>query len=230
MSADPFIEQESEPQLELSELVDRISVAANGKMHTGLVCKVVAFDAARRTVDVDPVVKQRYTDGTRAPIGILPNIPIGYQSGGGFAVTFPIAVGDHVFVSFAERSIDEWLAQGGDEIEPRDLRRFSLSDGVAVALLESPGLTTPVDGSNMVIGQTSALGAKVTIYASGKVTIGTSAAELLALFGATLTALNTFAAAIVTGTGLPAPTAAAASVLVTQLTGISTLLDTIKGP
>ena len=230
MSADPFIEQADEPQLELSELVDRISVAANGKMHTGLVCKVVAFNAARRTVDVDPVVKQRYTDGTRAPIGILPNIPVGYQSGGGFAVTFPIAVGDHVFVSFAERSLDEWSAQGGSEIEPRDLRRFSLSDGVAVALLESPGLTTPVDGSNMVIGQTSALGARLTIYANGKITIGTSAAELLTLFDATLGALNTFAAAIVTGAGLPAPTAAAASTLVTQVTGIKALLDTIKGP
>lgn len=230
MSADPYIDQVERPELEFSEFIGLLSTAINGKMHTGLVCKVVAFNAERRTVDVDPVVKQRYTTGEREAIGVLPNIPVGYPGGGGFALTFPVAKGDHVFVSFAERSIDEWLNKGGDEIEPRDLRRFSLSDGVAVAMLESPGGTSPVDPSNLVLGQTSANGMKITIYASGKVTIGTSTAELLALIDSTLSALLTFSNAVTAGGGLPAPTAAAATALTTALTPIQASLATIKGP
>lgn len=242
MSSDPFIAQDDAPRRDLSEFLDLLTTVINGKMHTGLVARVKAFDASTRTATVTPVIKQRYVNGDREEIQPLPRVPVGYPGGGGFLMSFPLQAGDHVFVSFSERSIDEWKAHGNKGIEPQSLRRFDLSDGVIVATLEAPGATSPVSGDNMIVGEASVAGAKVTFYGNGKLTIGTTAAELLAILDGTITQLQTLNTAVSAFSGAlsgavdPVVTAAAATLtgaltpITAALAALKSQLSTIKGP
>jgi len=186
-------DQRLEDDLEASAFIDLLTQNINGKMHTGLVCRVEKFSGSGRpTIDVLPVTKARFSDGTRFELPVLPGVPVHYPAGGGLGMTFPLSAGDEVFVSFNERSIDEWKAQGGTGIEPRDLRRFDLSDGVAV----SHHNVTDVDASNLVVGELPT-GMQMCI-GSGQVSIGTPTVELLTEIATSLNQLNTSLTALVT--------------------------------
>jgi hypothetical protein len=227
MSADPYIEQPDDAGRDLPGLLDLHAKQICGKIHTGLVCQVQSF-RDNGTANVQPVTMGRFINGDRFTLPVLVNVPISYPGGGGFRITFPLAPGDFVFVSFSERSIDEWKSQGGRNIAPQSLRRFDLSDGVIVAFLEPPGQADPIDTENFVLGQKAVGGMNLTIYANGKVTIGTSTTELLDLVDQTLTALDVFTTGL--AASLDAATVSSAAALKITLGLISTALSTIKGP
>ncbi len=96
---------------------------------------VEAVDLERQTVTVQPATKARMTqaDGSvhTVPLPLLPDVPIIFPSGGGFALTFPIKPGDECLVVFADRCIDAWW-QSGDVQEQADQRMHDLSDGIAI--------------------------------------------------------------------------------------------------
>lgn len=229
MSADPIIDQSDRPELEPSEFFELLGRRINGKMHTGLVARVASFDAARRTVDAKPVFAQRYSNGDRVPMPLLVGVPVAFPGGAGFELTHPLEAGDYVFVSFAERSLDEWQRRGGADLEPADLRRFDLSDGVAVAMLEPPSLAPAVDAENMVIGEREVGGMKITIYADGKVTIGAGAVELLDQITTLLDALELFFAAT-SGATIEPTLGPAANVTRPIVDAVNTAIKSIKGP
>lgn len=61
---------------------------------------------------------------------LLVDVPVVFQNGGGFALTFPIAPGDEALVVFSSRCIDAWWQSGG--VQPQaELRMHDLSDGFA---------------------------------------------------------------------------------------------------
>lgn len=62
----------------------------------------------------------------------LVDVPVVYQGGGQFVVTFPIAAGDEALVVFASRCIDNWWLQGGTANTQAELRMHDLSDGFAI--------------------------------------------------------------------------------------------------
>ena len=71
-----------------------------------------------------------------------------FPSGGGFTLTFPLAVGDEVYVALAERCIDGWWQSGG--VQPQaEFRMHDLSDGFCfpkvwsqAKKITSPSITT----------------------------------------------------------------------------------------
>lgn len=93
------------------------------------------FDAATQTADVRPALWESHADPTGAevvgPLPVLPSVPVMFSGAGGYAETWPVAVGDPCLVVFADRSIDAWQDTGAAG-DPVDLRRHDLADGIAI--------------------------------------------------------------------------------------------------
>jgi hypothetical protein len=82
-------------------------------------------------VAIRPKVTDENGDVTDVNIPLLVDVPICFTRGGGFSVTVPIAVGDNVLISFADRCIDAWWQNGGVQNQ-EVMRVHDLSDGFAV--------------------------------------------------------------------------------------------------
>ena len=88
-----------------AEPVEALRAALDGRqaeMWTALPGIVQSFDPAAMTVSVQPAVAGRISDeaGKAASVDlpILPDVPVVFPGGGGFALTFPVAAGDECLV------------------------------------------------------------------------------------------------------------------------------------
>lgn len=111
-------------------------------LHTGLPAKVLAFDDSMGSCDVQVLLKRVFIaeDESTQFITIPPihHVPIIYEGGAGWSITYPLAVGDIVFLAFAERSLDDWLeADPGQLVTPTQIRKHDLSDAIALPSLHS---------------------------------------------------------------------------------------------
>jgi hypothetical protein len=163
----------STPELEdvlLEAMDDRLL-----DVHTAVPGKVLRYDVATQTADVQPLVR---AGGVALPV--LPNCPVAFPRGGGFFLSFPLQVGDFVFVVFPENSIDLWRARSGAEGDPGDQRRHSPTSGVALpCLYPSARALSDAHGANLVLGKDG--GTQVHIK-SGQVSIGSeNASDFVAL-------------------------------------------------
>jgi len=156
-------------------------------LHTALPGKVVEYDPAKQKASVQPVIKKRYRDDTIESFPVIESVPVVFPRSGGGSLTFPVTPGDIVLLVFAERSLDKWLELGGEQ-EPNDFGKFQLSDAIAI-----PGLFPFSDESLDPAGENVTLvfnEAKVVLNPDGKIAIGNSTQELLALFDKLLTILQ----------------------------------------
>ncbi len=105
------------------------------KIWTALPGYVVSVDLGAQTVTVQPTIKGITSDAsnndTAVNLPVLPDVPICWPRGGGFALTFPVKAGDEVLVVFASRAIDAWWQSGGVGA-PVEARMHDLSDGFAI--------------------------------------------------------------------------------------------------
>lgn len=105
------------------------------ELHTAIPGKVISYDATKQTAEVLPVVQaaEPREDGgttlTRLPS--IPNVPVQWPRGGGYALHLPLAAGDHVLLVFSEAAIGHWRASG-EIAPPGDLRRGSLGYPIAI--------------------------------------------------------------------------------------------------
>jgi hypothetical protein len=112
------------------------------ELHTGLPAKVLSFDPTTQSCSVQPLLQRVLLDaytGDVQPLTLPPidNVPIQYPGGSGWVLTFPLAPGDIVYLSFCERSIDDWLStpDGSQPTTPFFARRHDLSDAIAIPSL-----------------------------------------------------------------------------------------------
>lgn len=122
-------------------------------MWTALPGIIDAVDLERQTVSVTPAIKgvQPNPDGVFEPVKmpLLVDVPLCFPRAGGFALTFPVAIGDECLVVFSSRCIDEWWAAGGIQ-EAAELRMHDLSDGFAIlAPTSQPKKLADVSSSNV---------------------------------------------------------------------------------
>lgn len=157
-------------------------------LHTCMPGTIVSFDAARQTCEVQPSV-QRVFEGVATNLPLLVDCPVVFPQGGGFALTFPLAAGDEVLVTFAERSIDNWYQAGGQK-PPNEYRMHDLSDGFVI-----PGINNQtrnlggVDTARVAL-RTRAGGTHLTLAANGeaKITAGSSILTMTAAGAVTIDA------------------------------------------
>jgi hypothetical protein len=170
----------------IAEVLTAAIDARLADVHTSIPAKVVRYDAAQCLVDAAPLVRapERQESGRVAylPLPVVTNVPVAFPQGGGFRLTFPLAVGDTVWLSFSEASLERWLRFGG-EVSPEDPRRFALSDAAAF-----PGVRALAGGDAVTAASTDGCvleliggDAKLRLKAGGTVELGTSGADALAL-------------------------------------------------
>ncbi len=119
------------------------------EVHTLLPGEIVKVYPNGQTVDVQILIKrQRNKQGKRVleDIDVLKDVPISYPRVRDYSLTMPIQVGDECMLQFMERSIDNWLLDGG-KAEMGDLRHHSFSDAVAIVGLWNR--TNPVKEYNV---------------------------------------------------------------------------------
>ncbi len=160
----------------LQDLLARFRESMVADLHTALPGKIVKYDESTQKADVQPLIKERYTDESGAQqsreLPVIPSVPVQFPGAGGYRITFPVAVGDTGLIMFAEASLDKWLVSGGT-VDPAEERRHDLTDAIFLpglrdfghALTSAPtdratfgkddGLQIHVDGSKIRIGSNS---------------------------------------------------------------------------
>lgn len=176
-------------------------------VHTSMPGRVLRYDASTQLADIQITVQfsRRGADGERIPYtpAPLPNVPILWGTGGDYSDTWPLEPGDEVWVLFAERSIDEWLVTGHDVVTPSSVRRFSLSDAVALPVKSSRRTVLPADAvadARVIRAPEIRLG---SASATAPVALAPSVASELGGIAATLAALEAWATTV--GAELPTP-------------------------
>ena len=120
-----------------NDQVEAVRAALDGRLSevwTALPGIVESFDAEAETVSVQPAIRGRILqpDGSERLVSLplLVDVPVVFQGGGGFTMTFPVKPGDECLVVFASRCIDAWWQSGGVG-DPLETRQHDLSDGFA---------------------------------------------------------------------------------------------------
>lgn len=129
-------DQEASRTPELEELLTLAVRDFLGDVHTAMPGKVVKYDPSIQKADIKPLIKRRivHEDGSELleELPVIPDVPVQFPRGGGFFLSFPLAIGDLVQLHFQERSIDNYLSGDGEDTDPDEFRMFDLSDAVAV--------------------------------------------------------------------------------------------------
>lgn len=111
-------------------------------VNTAIPAEIVSYDYTQQRADVKPLLNRKYKgeeEGT--PLPIITNVPVIFPRGGNFSMHWPLNAGDTILLVFSERSLDEWVYEGG-QVTPNDPRMFNLSDAIAI-----PGLIPFSEGT-----------------------------------------------------------------------------------
>lgn len=212
---------------ELSDILAAFRADLEFEMRVCMPAIVVKYDAAKRLADVQPCQKITYVNKPQPEnLPIIPNCPVVFPSGGGYAMTWPLLPNDSCILVFADRSIDEWIDKGGI-YDPKDGRRHNLSDAFVIPGGAPTSTAIPADAAKLIVGTTSGT-AKVEIDPTGNVTvdgvmisIGQGAVDPAVLGNALLTYLNshthTAPAGVAGGPTTPPIVPATAAILSTKV-------------
>lgn len=154
-------------------------------MHTALPAKITKVSAGK--VNLQPLLKRKLVTGALIDLPVITNVPVMFQRSGRFVFSFPLAVGDTGLVVFAERSMDNWLVQGGTA-DPADPRKFDLSDGIFFPGLYPFNNPPEYNADKMILKLDDT---EITMGADGKIALKNSDHELLGLIDELLDALLT---------------------------------------
>jgi DNA-binding transcriptional regulator of glucitol operon len=101
---------------------------------------VQSFDPVKQTAEVKPAIRavQFDQDGNSTPVELplLVDCPVIFPSGGGFTLTFPVALGNECVIFFGARCIDAWWQSGGVQNQAA-MRMHDLSDGFVLVGVSS---------------------------------------------------------------------------------------------
>ncbi len=108
--------------------------ARQDRIYTSRPGQIESFDPATQRASVQPLVRQAYQNEAEERVTerlpIIHDVPVVFPGTSGGRITFPIFRGDVVLLVFTDCSLDRWLAMG-DEVDPQDDRRNSVSDCIA---------------------------------------------------------------------------------------------------
>lgn len=105
--------------------------AAIRELHTCMPGVIRSFDPVTQTASVQPALKTVFVDEAEPfEYPVCTDVPVVFQEGGNFVLTFPVRAGDECLLFFSERAIDFWWDRGGTQL-PSEVRFHDMSDGFA---------------------------------------------------------------------------------------------------
>lgn len=134
----------------LTEALARAVERAMTELSVCLPGRVERYDHTQQRADVVPLLRKRYADGQIGEPQVITNVPVVFPRSGGASLTFPVRPGDGVMLHFADRSIDDWLSEGGT-VTPTDSRKHDISDCIAVPGLYAFDGESPQDNNDDVL-------------------------------------------------------------------------------
>jgi len=159
---------------DLAEVVDAALDSRLLDVHTAIPGTIKSYDAAKQTADVIVQVRSATPaqDGSTVAetVPVLPNVPVQWPRGGGYALHFPLTAGDHVLLVFSEAAIGHWR-ETGQVADPGDLERHSFSYAIAI-----PGIAP-----NAGALTDAPTGEAVLTVGDGVFRVGASGADFVAL-------------------------------------------------
>jgi hypothetical protein len=141
----------------LPEMLNRTRDLAAADIRVSLPGVITRWDPSTQLADVQPQISDRVEndDGsiTDVQLPVIPNCPVQFPGAGGMRLTFPVAVGDTCLIVFADRAVDTWQAQGGQQA-PIDMRRHNLTDAfVLLGYHPNNKAWTGVDAGAITLGK-----------------------------------------------------------------------------
>ena len=207
--------------------------------HTCMPGNIIDYDHTTQKASVQPAIRKVYQTKDEQgnflvrDMPVLNSVPVIFQRSGATAIYFPVNPGDSCLILISERSLDEWINQGG-QVTPRDPRQFHLSDAVVIMGLYPFSDPLPIQNNEDFVithaGSTITIKAdgEIDIKTSSKLALGTAAVELLQQISDTLAGI----AAITTTITIPStpfgPTPFPIDNTAT-FTTIQSQIDSIKG-
>lgn len=140
-------------------------------VHTCLPGRIEKYDHVKQKAEVKPLLRKHYVDGEVKELPLIANVPVLWPRTADFVLSAPLVKGDGVLLLFAERSLDEWLSEGG-LATPQYRRKFDLSDAVAIPGLYSFKGNGPIQGNDDV--QVRYKGASIRIKPDGEIVLSGS--------------------------------------------------------
>ena len=134
-------------ETQIREVLDR----ALSRINTCIPGIIRSFDSSNQTVTVSPAIKMKVTiDNVQTFLDLPPliEVPLVFPNIAslGFAITFPVSVGDSCLIVFSQRAIDNWHERDG--VQPPEegagSRHHDLTD--AFAILAPVALPNAFDG------------------------------------------------------------------------------------
>jgi hypothetical protein len=167
------------------------------EFHVALPGRIKSYDASKQRAEIELQTRRPVSDGNggfvHEVLAVLPNVPIMFNSGGGYFQSFPMQKGDPVEVVFQDVPIGAWL-QKGQPTESGDVRLHHIGNAVAYPGGPRPGKEAlhDADGSLMRMGKDQDGSAQIE-FAAGEVRAGAGADKFVALAQKVLDELNTIA-------------------------------------
>lgn len=122
-------------QVEAHEIIRRALDSRVQDLWTTFPAKVLEYDAATQTVEVQPQIRRPLPTEDGAidfeDLPILPNLPVLFPRGNGYAITWPISPGDFVWIHVCTNATGNWR-RTGEVADPGDVRTHSLGSAFAV--------------------------------------------------------------------------------------------------
>ena len=138
-----------------TEMLETQADETQKKIHTSLPAKVVSFNAAEQTVQIELMIDQIDYEGNAMPLPPLVDVPVKMFSYGAFWIACEPKAGDEGLAHFAERCIDGWWESSNKSI-PLDVRFNDLSDAFFDGGYKSKGNALTIIPKAMHIGSSSA--------------------------------------------------------------------------
>ena len=141
---------------DITEALRALVEAEVNDRHTAARGKIVAYNAAKQTATVKPLMKVKVGDKDyEAPE--LMEVPVRQPKGGGMAIHMPIKAGDEVDLTFYSRPLDA-AHNSGESTSQNAGRRNDISDAVATPAGsgEKSAKAMPTDGMHIGLSDGSA--------------------------------------------------------------------------
>jgi hypothetical protein len=141
---------------------------------------------SKNIISVRPTIDMQHSDGQVSECPEIFNVPVINPSAGGGLLSFPIQIGDTVWLEFSMRNIEEWLEGDGSSVTEPTQRMHDMSDAVAIVGLYTKNSHLQPDKKDVVLKfKDNKLVLKedgnVEIYTKAKYSVYNEQEELIAL-------------------------------------------------